>query len=259
MIFESTDAIKSRSQFKTQTMRTALALIGIFILADVVLSGLTAIIFHSGVAVFFANVLVIGGVSGLFLHFNNRPIRLRCNSCKRIILSNTPWVCGFCGKNNEDADNFPFVHRCQHCGAEPKAYRCHHVNCGKLIFLSEDHLEKNYARCMSGAAEAPELDEATVAETQRQKEKREKEHTLEMTALDSQLKKLMAEIEGPKIKSPKEKAIKSFDDAYDGMMAVEEHLAKRKQEVEEKFKDHPSLRKRALKVIDDIARNLMAG
>ena len=61
-------------------------------------------------------------------------------------------------------------------------------------------------------------------------------------------------MEVPKIKSAKEQAVKAFDDAYDGIMAAEEHLAKRKKQVEEEFKDHPELLKRAKKAIADIGR-----
>jgi DNA-binding transcriptional MerR regulator len=87
---------------------------------------------------------------------NNKPVGFDCPHCKQYIESNHPWICGFKQCRNDNADAYPFVHRCEHCGAEPKAYQCHH--CGKLIFLSKDELASNYARCTKPFKERSDLD-----------------------------------------------------------------------------------------------------
>src|SRR6267142_3516456 len=62
-----------------------------------------------------------------FLNFavlEKRAIKIMCPGCTQTIVSNTPWVCGFCRKNNMSVDDYPLVHRCEHCSAETKAYKC---------------------------------------------------------------------------------------------------------------------------------------
>src|SRR4051812_17615161 len=60
-----------------------------------------------------------------FFLLENRTISLHCPHCRKYIATNTPWVCGFCKGENKRVDEYPFVHRCEKCGAEPKAYKCH--------------------------------------------------------------------------------------------------------------------------------------
>jgi len=92
----------------------------------------------------------------VFHVWEKSPIWIRCGHCGKMIASNTPWICGFKQCRNEHVDAYPFVHRCEHCTAEPKAYQCHH--CGKLIFLSEDELAQNFARCTRPFKERSDLD-----------------------------------------------------------------------------------------------------
>jgi hypothetical protein len=92
----------------------------------------------------------------LFHVWDKEPVWIRCNQCAKLIETNVTWICGFKQCRNEAIDEFPFVHRCQHCGAEPKAYECHH--CGKLIFLTDDELRQNYARCSRPFKERSDLD-----------------------------------------------------------------------------------------------------
>ena len=89
-------------------------------------------------------LLVGGGAAIFFLYFflfnflEGRAIWIKCDQCGQKITSKTPWVCGFekCKKPNQNVERFPFLNKCEHCGAEPKAYQCHH--CGKTIFLTQD-------------------------------------------------------------------------------------------------------------------------
>jgi hypothetical protein len=92
----------------------------------------------------------------VFHVWDKNPIWICCPHCDKLIASNTPWICGFKQCRNENVDEYPFVHTCEHCRAEPKAYECHH--CGKLIFLTSDELKQNYARCTRPFKERSDLD-----------------------------------------------------------------------------------------------------
>jgi hypothetical protein len=92
----------------------------------------------------------------VFYIWDKEPISFKCNHCDKLIESNTPWICGFKQCRNENGDKYPFVHRCEHCGAEPKAYQCHH--CGNLIFFTKDELRVNFARCTRPFKERSDLD-----------------------------------------------------------------------------------------------------
>ena len=92
----------------------------------------------------------------VFHVWDKDPVLIKCNHCNKLIETNTPWICGFKQCRNENVDRYPFVYKCEHCGAEPKAYQCHH--CGKLIFLTRDELEQNYARCTRTFKERSDLD-----------------------------------------------------------------------------------------------------
>lgn len=258
MIFESLDPLESRMQFKTRSLRTWIALLGGFAVLFVVLR------------VFF--LIMVPGVLGALLAFlgaatsacifyfimEGRPVRVECPSCGKLILSNTPWVCGSCNAKNLNVDLYSFVNKCEHCGIAPKAYLCHHTTDGKPcntpIFLTVDESEQNMARCLNTRGAAAEDEADTRLERERLREKRVKEHAVTMAELDVTLKGLKAQIEGPKVKPKRENAIRAFDDEYDGTMAIEEHLAKRLREIEGQFKDNPALLKRAKKALEEAAR-----
>jgi hypothetical protein len=104
--------------------------------------------------------IVAGGVLWylVFHVWGKETVWLRCNHCKKLIETNIPWICGFKQCRNENVDEYPFVHKCERCGAEPKAYQCHHKDCHKLIFLTNDEFEQNYARCTKPFKERSDLD-----------------------------------------------------------------------------------------------------
>jgi hypothetical protein len=254
MIFESLHPLESRTQFKTRTLRTWAAILGAFVILLFLLLFTCSLLLPGTVGKIVAFLIAATVACVLYALYNSRPVRLRCCSCQKIILGNTPWVCGACGGKHYDATEFSFLNRCQHCGAEPKAYRCHHKNCGQPIFFTVDESELNLAHCLNTQGQ-PSEDEADARQARdRLREKRVKEHAVAMRELDVQLKKHQAELEGPKIRSHRETAIKAFDDEYDGTMAVEEHLARRRKEIEEEFKDDPTLLKRAKKALEEAAR-----
>ena len=206
---------------------------------------------------FFLMVMLGGGIAfvvsttvafGLFFFvLDKRTVKILCNHCQKPIITNTPWVCGFCQKNNTTTDDFPFIHRCEHCGAEPKAYECHH--CGQLIFLTEDEMKLNYARCVGAPVAAvvpPPPDEATV----REQEARAVEHQLRMTRLNAELVEENRKAEFSKRKSPTEKVEESFSKHHAAIMA-EHDIARREKETNAaKYKDDPYLLERANESVD---------
>jgi hypothetical protein len=173
-----------------------------------------------------------------------------CNHCERKIATNTPWVCGFCQKKNERIDEFPFVHRCEHCGAEPKAYKCHHSDCRKLIFLSEDQQEINYAKCVNiPAASKPrrvEKDRHVEALAESRKAIERKALEAQEAKLDVELKALRQSLETPKMKS--------IEEQYRGALKNEDDERRLRAAIDKEFKDDGDELKRRHLVVDKIMR-----
>ncbi len=179
-----------------------------------------------------------------FFVLERQAVSLRCPSCHRVVEANTPWVCGFCQKRNDNVEKYPFVHRCEHCGAEPKAYQCHHRDCGELIFLSEDRLERNYARCVSRSFD--EEQQAEIAEEQRQK--RKLEHELNLAELTARLKGFQGKEEDKK--SPRERMQEDFELHETKVMGVHELAREKKQRATELYGDDAEMLARANEMID---------
>lgn len=194
-----------------------------------------------------ADALAIGVAFCLFfLVLGNRAIKIRCPHCTQLITSNTPWVCGFCQATNKKIEEFPFVHKCEHCSAEPKAYKCHH--CGKLVFLTEDQLKANYASCVNTAIkEEPPPDEAAL----RDKEQKGMEHKLVMEKMTAELEEMKRKAELAKPKSPQEKVEESFSRHHVSYMAAHDIARREKAANAEKYKDDPYLLERANESVDD--------
>ena len=160
------------------------AIAGAFILGVIVMSWLFSV-FAPGVLapMLVGDVIALGVAYYFYILWERRPIRLACPKCEKIILSNTPWVCGVCRKPNLNTTEFPFVHKCGNpdCGFEPKAYRCHHededgIVCGEMIYLSEERDKLNYAYCLN----APEEKSRSDTHTEKLQEMRESKEEIEM-------------------------------------------------------------------------------
>lgn len=192
-----------------------------------------------------------------FFILDKRTIGMDCCHCGKHIASNTPWACGFCKEPNKNAREHPFVDACEHCGNEPKAYKCHHTGCEKLIFLTEDKLETNYAHVLNASSEIPEPpkpDERAVKVKTHQETKQDKEHELEVAKLDEQLKQIKERIDGPKIKTVFEQKKESFDKYYDGVMGMREYARKKRAEAAQAYKDDPESLRDANEAIDEFLR-----
>jgi hypothetical protein len=206
--------------------------------------------------VFIADVIAIALVFCLFFFFlHKRAIAIECPHCGKYIQTNTPWVCGVCGVKNLRVDDFPFVNRCENkeCGCEPKAYKCHYLDCGELIFLSHDKSEINYAQCVNmpeksrpvtkskSQNKVADLHEAIqVGELQVKKAK-----------IDAELKGITAELEPPKRKT----AFEELEEYYKGMMGNEDAAKKWKAAIDEEFKTNDDERKKRHLVVDQWMTN----
>ena len=189
-----------------------------------------------------------------FFILEKRPIRLDCPHCKRIILSNTPWVCKACTSKNTDTDNYSFLNKCNNCGVEPKAYRCHHKGCGEIIFFTGDQDETNYASGLNSPAEVPKPDERTEKVKAKVETVEDKKKDIEIAELDEKLKTIKERVEGPKIKTPFEQKKESFEKYYDGVMGIREHARKKRAEAAETYKDDPESLKDANDAIDEFLK-----
>lgn len=218
-------------------------------------------IFAFAAAVFDNWVIDALAIAALFYHYffilDKRTIGMDCNHCGKHIASNTPWVCGFCKEPNRNAREHPFVDACGHCGNEPKAYKCHHTGCEKLIFLTQDKLETNYAHVLNASSEIsepPKPDERAVKVKTHQEMKQDKEHELEVARLDEQLKQIKERLDGPKIKTAFEQKKELFDKYYDGVMGMREYARKKRAEAAEAYKDDPESLKDANEAIDEFLK-----
>lgn len=238
------------------------------------------VVFSGFMPLWVANALGIGITLYLFVVLlNKRAIRIYCEHCGNTILSNTPWICGFCGAKNEDTADYPFVYQCRHCSAVPKAYKCHHVGCGELIFLSEDRLTENFAYCINSSIvlnpqkqqmrrkeESEDLEHA-IAMAEKEKrlaalkaEHRQMtvlksrqdalEHDIIVTELDMKRAALERQRERSRM-NVKERRKASLEDEYDEYMGVDEAAEEKRSEVREKYKDDQEKLQKALMAVDD--------
>ena len=156
---------------------------------------------------------------------------IKCDHCPQYIAINTPWICGFRGCRNDNVEEFPFVNKCQ-CGAEPKAYQCHH--CTQLIFLGSDRLTTGFARCAIVQSEEPKP--PIIQEAERLKQELYKTH---LEADLARQKQALEELQKPSFQQKRE-----FDallgEARDKLAAKAELFELRKK-LRKETNDNPNL------------------
>ena len=175
----------------------------------------------------------------LFFVLDKRASLIDCPHCGKKVATNTPWVCGVgaCGRNNLNVDDFPFTHRCEHCGVEPTAYQCHHADCGKLIFFSEDQQAQNYARCLSSGPPAPPPQNKDVL---RQEEKEDLLHEIDMTKSKAELEELRENLKSRK-RTKTEQIEEGFLNYRGTVMGARAFAREWKQRKTAELKDDPDL------------------
>lgn len=213
-----------------------------------------------------------------FFVLRKRSFSVICEHCRCHISSTTPWVCGSCKGENTNTEEYPFIHKCRACSVPPKAYKCHHVNCGQLIFLSEDRQEDNFAYCLNSASafdpkarqskrreqreEIQESIDIEEAQTKLDKLKFEREHTLAqkrkldelqhakiVAELDSQLAMIERQQKRSRMR-PLEKQRESLNEEWEDIMAIDQVAAEKLADVEERFKSNPDALEKAKMAIE---------
>jgi hypothetical protein len=178
--------------------------------------------------------------------WENQPIRFCCPKCTKIISSNTPWVCAECGEPNRNANDYPFVFECQHCGAEAKAYKCHHrekkKDCGEIIFLSEDRDATNYAHRLDSPSEVPAPDKHAENMTKLEKRKQEKLARRDLELVNEQLTSIRKRIRAEK---QKKKTVKeNLEEGVNSDMELESAEAELEAKFAKEYEGNQPLLKR---------------
>ncbi len=189
---------------------------------------------------FFANVGIIALLYFLFFHvLDGKSIALICPKCAKQIDSITPWVCGFCQRRNAKTTQFSLLHKCEHCEAEPKAYRCHH--CEELMFLSKDEQRANFAYCINLDMPKPITPDASF---QRKEAKEAALHEIEMTELAGRLELTKKRV-GLGKKSTSDEIEESFQKFFVSRMGREEFAKNMRPVFAEKYKDDVEMLEKA--------------
>src|SRR5579862_8677874 len=97
------DARTARIRFKVRPLTNFLLVIAIFIPLVSLFSA-----YWFSFLIDLALIAVLGFL--FFFVLERRPIKLTCPHCLKTIETNTPWICGFKGCENQQPDNFPFVY-----------------------------------------------------------------------------------------------------------------------------------------------------
>lgn len=247
----STNPRTARERFKSRFLRCIAALTLLFVALTCVISWLAANVFSSFTLMLVGDVVALGLVYYLYLTWRDQPVKLCCPHCEAVILSNTPWVCGFCKQTNRNANQFPFVDKCGHCGDEAKTYQCHH--CAKLIFLTEDEIKINYAYSLNAPTETTPAQEHAEKIKKLRADKELKEAKLSNAQVDAELVAMRNRI---KLQKPKKKSARDvLEERMESEMEWEEAEAAIAAEIEEKHKNNPKLKKRMLMAL----RNKVTG
>jgi len=208
-----------------------------------------------GFLAFIIAVIVTGCL--FFFYLDRRATGIECPSCGKYVLTNTPWICGFCGAKNFRVDEYPFVGRCgnKECGAEPKAYQCHH--CEKLVFLTPDRQKFNFAKCVNVPDRSKPVKKDPVAGKIAELDKgiQITERMVKKAELDVKLKEFKDVLEPQKPRTQKEVIEESFANFADRNMTGAEIVRRKKAENAEKYKDNqPELERQNL-LVDQWARD----
>lgn len=231
---------------------------GMFIIAVFVLSVLASALFPGSFMIMLIfDGAALAGAYYFYILWEKRPIHLVCRNCGKIILSNTPWFCVVCNQPNTNATEFPFVHKCEHCGAEPKAYRCHHPVCKQLIFLTADKDKANYAFRLKSPNEKSKKDKRARQLKENQQIKEDRDHEIAMAQSDLTLvdlkrrhKLIKSQLKATKTKPPIEAKRENLKDFFGSSVSAEQAAREQKAVNAEDCKNNPSERKRRDRIVD---------
>ena len=188
-----------------------------------------------------------------FFYLHKRAIAIECPHCGKYIETNTPWVCAVCGTKNLRVDDFPFVNRCENpaCGYEPKAYQCHHLDCGELIFLSPDKSGLNFAKCIN----MPER-QRPVKKRKERNEAAELQEGIQLGKLRVEKARIDVELKGLKTEL-EPRRMKTLEDKYRLIVKDEDDARKLKAAIDVECKDDPDERAKRHAIVDALLRDTL--
>lgn len=234
------NALDAKLNFKLRTLRNCAIVTAVFIPA--------VFVFAQMPFGWLGTIALIAILYYVFFHILQEwPTSFTCPHCHGIIATNTPWRCGSCGHGNRRTKQFPFVEECENCEASPKAYKCHHKECGKLIFLSKDNQEQGYATFLNLAEPAaPPVDK----NTERKEAQDALRHELEMAELEAKRNEARKRATPDEPKPMREQIKASLNSFYTSKMGAREEAKRLRAEVAEKFKNDEQALKDANDTID---------
>lgn len=193
-----------------------------------------------------------------------KPFRPFCPHCGKYIPSELEWMCGFCDKHNINTNIYSFLYKCERCEATPKAYRCHHQDCGEDIFLDAD----NDATHRATMFKEPMPEEAKPIAQLRQEELDEiafnKARATELSAqLDAELDlsqrqwRLEQSKKARQSQSSGSELEQSFEAHWDRHFEIHRIAASRRKKAERAYADDPEMLGLALMAIENwVAKQL---
>lgn len=231
-------------------------LLPLFILIVVAVSWLARASNAGFVGMLVGDALAIGFTYFLYVLAEKVPIRIRCNGCKKVVLSNTPWI-GACTHQNKDSGIYSFLNRCGHegCGMEPKTYKCHH--CGDLLYLTEDEDKSNVAVSLTIPPEPQILNERERTTQQHDDAKLKKEREIELKKLEAQIKEIETRLSDPKIQTAYEKERDKMMAYLDKVARLHLDLNKFEANAELQYKDNPEMLKIIKEAVAATRENIM--
>jgi hypothetical protein len=252
MITTTCDQYSARWWFKYRTPINFAAVLFCFILL--------VFISQNFIHPLIADVISVGLAYLAFFHvLNNRAIAIVCPHCNGYIETATPWKCGNpnCQKDNEKVEDFPIVHRCQHCGVEQKAFECPHLECRQTIYLGRDKLKNIYARFVKmpeKSRPAPvRRDPIADKKFKQQQEKSDLQHEFEVTQLRGNIKDAKSKIEPVKLKSLRERMREALSNRTD----LDDEVRRMRSEADIEFANDEKKRLQRYDEIDDVAREFL--
>lgn len=234
-------------------IKLVLLFLGLVALLSWVLSNL----FASFLLLLVVDVVAFALCIFLYVQWHNRPVQIRCPACRKMVLSNTPWICGVCGHQNKETDTFSFLNECANCHAAPKAYECHHPHeQPTLIFFWEDQDSRTPARRLDSTV--PHSKQRAEIVARRSESHEDKKHQIEMVRMDLVEARLNETLETIKKrmayepeKTDLEAHLKNLQQHMDIWTAVDEAARRQKKKNAEDFPNEPDERDRRDLIVDD--------
>jgi hypothetical protein len=244
--------LTARTRLKWRSFNNIVMAFAVCGLLVLILSLIMSRIVPNVLGTLIADAAAILGTYFLYSTWEYRAIRVQCDHCNNIILSNTPWVCGNCHKTNHNANEHSFLNACGHCKDEPKTHQCHH--CGELVFLTPDRDKTSFSCTLNSSVAAARAKPSLTRREARDEERLEKEHEIRMAELDERYEEFKQRKQAAKPKTPREQIVENFEHLGGKFIAAEEFAREKRAWVDQQYKNDAYMRDRWHQFIDDWLR-----